>query len=171
MMSERKSGKVFVLIACILISIVGIYMEFFYNPNSKKNSEVSESAEKESESLNTEYDFSGQELPDTENVSAGETYTDKEDVEVYFSNTDLLDNGNIPLSVQSELCELTQRFLYRNGYEDVEELYVDDDSYLESEDMISFSCFMDGHQEKLQIRYDVQQHTLEYNIINTDTVE
>lgn len=161
------------LVACIVISIIGIYMEFFYEPTDKKESknqglEIESSEDEGGQNMSNKYDYSQKELPNVDNKSSDETYTDGENIEVYFSNTEVLDNGRLPLSVQSKLNMITQRFLYSNGYEDVQELYIDQESYIETEDEIRFCCFMDGHEEQLQIQYDEKEKKIKFSVIEKD---
>lgn len=175
---------VMLTLSCAAI-VLGIYMTFFYKEEEKseKGGTVQEMAteeetnvrqndgqEKQEESMNrNEHDYADTELPLEENESADETYNGgKVETEVYFSNTELLDTGNMPLEAQKVLCSEVQQYLRQSGYEDVTELYMDDESYVEDAEKISFVCFMDGHKEMLQAEYYFTEHTLRYYIVESD---
>jgi len=107
-------------------------------------------------------------LPDYENKSANETYTEGIPVEVYFSNTEVIDKGNLPIEAHSMLPLSAQRYLNRSGFEDVTELYVDEESYRETENEISFCCYMDGYRERLRIAYNKNESQLEFSISESE---
>ena len=183
-MKDKNGLKIFILIFCIGVSILGIYMQFFGMKKITEKEKVEDSRETEEESdipgkekgtesmgkaQETDNPWTaavnGTELPDIENESADETYTGKQEVTVYFSNTDSLDHGSMPLAVQAELTEDTQKYLKMYGYGDVTELYIDEESYSEDEEAVRFQCFMDGYQDKLQIEYTFGDSTLRFSII------
>ena len=180
-MKDKNGLKIFILIFCIGVSILGIYMQFFgmdritkkdgaegtqetdrenMDPGDKEKTNGTEKTESTERNV-----FDMADLPDTENESADETYTGKQEITVYFSNTEKLDQGHLPLSVQAELTEDAQKYLKMYGYGDVTELYIDEESYSEDEEAVRFQCFMDGYQDKLQIEYTFGDSTLRFSII------
>ncbi len=181
-----RNNKKLVMFALSCAAIVlGIYMTFFYRAEEKSGNEgmVQEmeteqktdarrngGQEKQEESMNrNEYNYADTELPLEENESADETYNGgKVETEVYFSNTERLDTGSMPLEAQKVLCSEVQQYLRQSGYADVTELYLDDESYAEDAQKISFVCFMDGHKEMLQVEYYFTEHTLRYHIVESE---
>lgn len=175
-MKDRDSKKLFIMIMCICLSIFGLYMQFFREKKVETKVETSTNIkadnreyQKETEIMSQDpNDFLKQDLPNVENDSVNETYTDGQLVDVYFSNTEVLDTGNLPLAAQKVLSGETQKFLYRNGYEDVTELYVDSDSYKETKENIVFNCFMDGHEEMLQVLFQFDESKIKLYILTVD---
>lgn len=170
----NKSGKmIFKLAVSITAIIFGLYMTFFHD-NSLQGKEDSDAVESRAEMLeDTEkmkmgqngLDYSHTELPMEDNESEFELYgSGTQNIEIYFSNTQVLDSGNMPLEAQAVLTGEVQTYLIHSGYADVTELYIDDESYSESEEKISFDCYMDGYEEMLQIEYWFQNQTLKYYI-------
>lgn len=171
-MKKKGTIQLIKLVVCAAATVLGIYMSFFYekkeatpeqNPQTVIQGENETMVEKEFEE-NTEYLAHQETLPDYDNESSNEIYAEGTNIEVYFTNTDILDQGNLPLAAQSELTFDVQRFLNRSGYEDVTELYVDDTTYEENEKKISFNCFMDGYAEQLRIVYDIENSQLQFGI-------
>lgn len=168
---KKNSRRMFIFVFCVLLTILGIYMTFFYDRTKKSKESMFHDGEKtayvQKEDTELEEGLNGDGtviLPDYDNKSANETYTEGIAVEVYFTNTDVIDKGNLPVEAHAILPLSVQRYLNRSGFEDVTELYVDEDSYEESEDKISFDCFMDGHKEYLRIVYDKKESQLEFSI-------
>ena len=166
-MQNKNMKNVLLLILCVAATFVGIYMTFFHqaadddipyinNVGQDKEAEMEEYVETQTEEVS---------LPDYENESSNETYTDGTEITVYFENTDVIDQGSLPLGAHSILCSSAQKFLKRSGYGDVTELYVDEESYTEDDKKITFHCFMDGYEEQLGITYDVSEQMLRFNII------
>lgn len=167
------SGKTILkLILAVAAIILGLYMTFFHSSDNDKQVETESNpneisitnTEQEKESLNI-YDYSDKELPMSDNVSEDEIYSEGSSIEVYFSNTAALDQGNMPLEVQKILSVRVQKYLYINGYDDVTELYIDEASYVETEQTISFLCYMDGYVEQLQIEYEFADQELKFAVI------
>lgn len=173
-MTGRNNKKLFMFAISIVAIIVGIYMTFIHRkiPEEKDTAMYTEKAEQERKAggrLETEnsYDYTGKVLPTEENDSNGDLYNGgKVNVEVYFSNTELLDTSDIPLNAQSILCSEVQAFLMRRGYDDVTELYIDDESAKVEDGITSFECFMDGHAEKLLVEYRKEEAVLKYYIVD-----
>lgn len=176
-----KSGKQLLIFALSCAAIVlGVYMTFFNRNRSDSKSEnesikemdIEQGEEKKEEYQMEEtnsYDYSGKDLPMEENETDAETYNNgKSEISIYFSNTELLDQGKIPLAAQAVLCEEVQRYLKHSGYGDVTELYINDESYQEDSEKIAFVCFMDGYEEVLQIEYWFNVQTLKYFILDSD---
>lgn len=164
-----NSGKKLLLLAFwIAIAIFGIYMTFF----SKEESESMDESfvEKEINEIETENAIFSESqdltsLPMDENVSGDEMYIEGMETQIYFSNTTVIDEGNLPLEVQAVLVNSTQKFLNRSGYEDVTELYVDEESYIEDKEHIAFNCFMDGHTSQLRVIFEINSSNLKFSII------
>lgn len=168
---NRSGKKVFLLVVYIGASILGLYMTFFYKNDADDNltniSQVMESEINEEQIIvGTDIDMSteSQELPDYENLSDAETYTDGISTEVYFANTEVIDNGKLPMSVHSILTTAVSKYLKRSNYKDVTELYINEESYKETEEKITFNCFMDGYQEQLQVIYEISEGRLLFAI-------
>lgn len=179
-MYNVSGKKVLKLVLAIAMIVLGIYMTFFHEDSSdtqkaEEAKRVEHIQTEKEEGASTEkmvtnaYDYTNQELPTEENISDAELYNgEKEVVEVYFANTEVLDHGNMPLEVQKILCERVQKYLRVNGYADVTELYIDSESYFEDAEKIGFRCFLDGHEEILQIEYWIAERTLKYAVLLLD---
>lgn len=158
---KRNEKRVLELVIYLALIILGGYMTFFNNPMEKEDNMM-----EQTETVSGT-NYLGKELPESENVSADEIYNDNgvESISIYFSNTEKLDQGNLPLEAQSILVTDVQKYLNVMGFDDVTELYLHEESYVESDDKISFICFMDGHKEALQIEYDFDEKCLKYYIL------
>lgn len=181
-MYDRNNRKLLMLVLSCAAIVLGIYMTFFYGEEKDKVMDSSQRSEKEisaakdtkegaGENLanSKKYDYSDGELPTEDNESGNEIYNGgKPESEIYFSNTGVLDGGNMPLEAQKVLCSEVQKYLRHTGYEYVTELYIDDESYGEDAEKISFLCFLDGYAEKLQIEYWFTEHALKYYIVESD---
>ena len=170
---SKGNMKMFKLIFCIVISCVGVYMTFFHQKepaalnHEKKAEEVKEKAGDRG-MADKLFQNSTEILPDTENESS-DTYTERNTVNLYFSNTEKLDNGKLPIAAQKELAEDAQKFLDEAGYSDVTELYIEDSSYQETAEWIQFDCYMDGYQDMLRIEYRFDAESLFFAVIvNSD---
>lgn len=178
MNKNSNNYKVIVLIVCIAASILGVYMTFFHKKSSEKKEEMKIEKEETMGMADTMASFTEdgndseqiyanltQKFPDTYE-SMDETYNGgKIPVEVYFTNTRKLDESLLPWEAQAILASEVQTFLTHRGYEDVTELYVDEESFEEDKDHIVFECYMDGYEEKLQIEYLVEESLLKYHIL------
>ena len=173
-MGERNGKKVFLLAVCIAATLFGIYINFFSGdaedkePRENRSNQFTRESEEELEMEHQEKvtaDSGSTELPESRNESSNETYTEGTAVSIYFANTDVLDQGNLPLSVQAVLVSRAQIYLNRSGYEDVTELYVDESSYVETSANIAFNCFMDGYTQQLHIEYRIRESSLEFSIL------
>ena len=164
---KKKENKLMIFIVCILLSIFGIYKTYFGDRKAEaewNTAAVEKTMEKED--LVTEQGENEMvTLPKSNNKSENEIYTEALPVEVYFSNADVIDEGNLPLEAHKILAVSAQKYLNRLGFDDVTELYVDETSYVEEEDKIYFNCFMDGHKEQLRIVYDKEYSELEFAIL------
>ena len=164
---KKKENKLMKFIVCILLSIFGIYKTYFGDRKAEaewNTADVEKTREKED--LVTEQGENEMvTLPKSNNKSENEIYTEALPVEVYFSNADVIDEGNLPLEAHKILAVSTQKYLNRLGYDDVTELYVDETSYVEEEEKIYFNCFMDGHKEQLRIVYNKEYSELEFAIL------
>lgn len=159
----RDNRKIMILALSIAMTFLGVYMQFF---NGREKAADKGTGKEEGE-MGTEdrYDYRRRNLPDTENIPEGEAFTEGEWIEIYFENTEVLDQGSLPLPVQAGLAEYTQKYLYRNGYTDVTELYIEEESYTEDVEKIMFRCYLDGHEEMLQIEYRLDEGRLCFLIL------
>lgn len=175
-----RSGKQLIILAFLVAAIVlGVYMTFFEgSTNQNQDASVKENGNMKQE-ISTEesgrmertdsHDYVGKQLPMVENETAVESYNNgKTEIDIYFANTDRLDQGKMPVEAQAVLCEDVQRYLKHSGYADVTELYINDESYEEDAEKITFVCFMDGYEETLQVEYWFEEQTLKYFILNSD---
>lgn len=155
MMNRNSDKKVFMFAACCAASLLGGYMTFFY-----KGQEALEYKKT---------DYQEKELSELVKETVDELYVEDgmPQSRVYFSNTKCLDEGNLPLEIHSVLVLDVQEFLEINGYKDVIELYLIEESYTETEESISFLCLMnvDGYEEMLQVEYLFGENSLEYHIL------
>lgn len=178
-MRKKQFYKLVLGIAAI---VIGIYMNFFYKSDEanektvtgyeketgelvKSKSEESESEESEATVMPDNHDYMEMELPESDNTAENEVYNDGYASDIYFSNTKKLDEGNMPLRAQARLVTDVDKVLKRSGYEDVTELYIDDESYQETDEYIVFRCFLDGYADQLEVTYSIDEKTLNYNII------
>lgn len=172
-MANRSAKKVLLLGVYLAAIILGLYMTFFNKSDSeldlKEDKEQSSTGQIGEDAVSIGHDYTYLEFPDTENEAADELYTEAgvEEVNVYFSNTDSLDNGSIPLEVQAVLAQATETYLNERGYEDVTELYIEENSYKESESRIVFVCYMDGYADALQIEYKQEENRLVFCILSS----
>ena len=164
-MANRSAKKVLLLGVYLAAIILGLYMTFL----NKEDTEQHLTDQKGGEAVSKGHDYTYLEFPDMENESADELYKEvgEEEVNVYFSNTDLLDNGSLPLEVQLVLAQATEAYLSERGYEDVTELYIEEDSYEETEKGIVFVCYMDGYTDTLQIEYKFEENKLIFCILSS----
>lgn len=175
-----RSGKqLFKLTLSIAAIVLGVYMTFFNDRTESDHDESAGESQNIGQEISTEeknqmvttnvHDYAGKELPEVENETADETYNNgRSEIDVYFANTECLDQGRLPAEAHAVLCEEVQRYLKHSGYDDVTELYINDESYQEDDEKITFVCFMDGHEETLQIEYWFEEQTLKYFILNSD---
>lgn len=160
--TKRNERRVIELVIYCALIILGGYMTFFNNPMEQKEDNTMQETE-----VVEGVDYFGKELPEIDNVSGDELYNDKGiyNISVYFSNTEKLDQGNMPLEAQIILTEDVQKYLNVMGFDDVTELYLYEESYKENSEKISFICFMDGHREAVQIEYWFEEKSLKYYIL------
>lgn len=169
----------FIIIVCFCAAGIGLFVQFFHKPQIEEDEKVENQYEidqtEDSKEETTEvdaYDYSDKSLPDVDNTSSDETYAEfeVEHIQVYFSNTAMLDQCSMPTAVQSELALDTQKFLEMQGY-DVTELIIDNNEFIEDDNKVLFECVMPGYAEKLQITYDKKDSTLYFAIIEDDGTE
>ena len=153
-----------ILGGCCIAIILGIYMTFFHDRNAGADPVKEEDVGTELSSVPGEYDYIGKPLPNIENESADETYAVSEDSGISLENTAVLDQGSIPLEVQVELLSKIQNFLAGSGYGDVTELYLDEGSYEETSDRVTFYCRMTGYRERLYVQYFFSRRQLMFLI-------
>ena len=173
-MSTNRSAKKMLLLAGYLAAIIlGAYMTFFNKMDigleSEEYQEQSSTEQIGANNVNKGHDYTYLEFPDMENEAEDELYRETriEEVNVYFSNTDLLDNGSMPLEVQAVLAQAAETYLSERGYEDVTELYIEENSYEENEIEIVFVCYMDGYEDALQIEYKFEEKKLIFCILSS----
>lgn len=164
---KKKENKLMIFIVCILLSIFGIYKTYFGDRKAEAewNTAAVEKTREKEDLVTEQGENEMVTLPKSNNKSENAIYTEALPVEVYFSNADVIDEGNLPLEAHKILAVSTQKYLNRLGYDDVTELYVDETSYVEEEEKIYFNCFMDGHKEQLRIVYNKEYSELEFAIL------
>lgn len=171
-MKKKRTFQLIMIAFCLIISIFGIYFQFFdkKEKGKEKNQEIEEVKEKENvkEKNTNEFDYSNKDLPKTENESDEETYSEGMNIEVYFTNTDILDKSSLPLGAHSKLCESSQRFLRHLGYDDVTELQILEDKFVDDEEEVSFRCSMDGYEEQLEIKFLKGDSKLKFCIVTVE---
>lgn len=181
----KGQKKIFIIIFCFAVAVIGLYMQFIHRPKvddtgtdmmtETETSTASAIEKKEAEETTEryEYDYADKELPDVDNETASETYNpyDTDAVNVYFTNTDMLDQCSMPMAAQTEMPQDVQNYLIMQGYTDVTELIVDDNEFIDDDDKVLFECAMPGYSDKLQITYDKAKSTLYFAIILDDGTE
>lgn len=173
----KSQKKMFIIIVCFCAAVIGLFVQFFHKPQMEDDEKMESQYEidqtedsKEKSTEKNAYDYSDKNLPDVDNASSDETYAEfeVEHIQVYFSNTAMLDQCSMPVAAQSELALDAQKFLEMQGY-DVTELVIDDSEFIDDESKVLFECDMPGYSEKLQIIYDKAASTLYFAIILDDT--
>lgn len=171
MYTDRSMKKVLMLAVYLAAIILGIYMTFFHKTvvdiTEEQNIQQELVEERGGSMIDGGYDYTDLEFPDMENESVDELYSAEGSfvASIYFSNTEKLDNGVMPLEVQAKLVQHAQEFLEESGYEDVSELYIEENSYEENEERITFLCYMDGYEEIFQIEYNCEERSLAFCIL------
>lgn len=178
-MEGKGIKKMLIIIGCFAISVIGLCMQFFYKGDSSSNVDKNaeeqrngdETEQLESETVVYEYDYLNTELPTEENESSNELYMGDggKAAKIYFSNTGLLDQCSMPIAAQAELVEAAQAFLNLNGYQDVTELTVDNDEFIDDDKNVSFTCNMSGYEEKLQVTFSKSESKLMFAIVYIET--
>lgn len=185
MVSGNSLKKVIIIVVCFAISVIGIYMQFFYKEKGKDNlensTEISVGIDKKTEAgteqikedstVVYEYDYSNQELPTEENESSDELYMGNggDAAKIFFSDTEKLDQCSMPMEAQADLVDAVQRFLIINGYENVTELHIDNEQFVDNEKVVSFLCEMQGFDEKLQVTFSKTEGKLSFAFVYIDT--
>lgn len=169
----------FIIIVCFCAAGIGLFVQFFHKPqiedDEKMESQYEIDQTEDSKEKTTEadaYDYSDKNLPDVDNTSADETYAEfeVEHIQVYFSNTAMLDQCSMPTAAQSELALDTQKFLEMQGY-DVTELIIDNNEFIDDDNKVLFECVMPGYAEKLQITYEKAESMLHFAIVLNEEME
>ena len=81
-MEERNIRRLVTLVLCIGMTVLGVYMTFFGGKQEKKSNEEG-----------TEELYQEGRLPEVENSSTFEQYGNGAGTDIYFSNTDVIDQG------------------------------------------------------------------------------
>lgn len=174
MLKEKRSKQVCKIAFCVVISVFGLYFSFFGKSTDKKEKvdveNVEESKESKESNMNFENDYKDKQLPDVENES-NDTYTDGNQTKVYFTNTSKLDASSLPISVHEVLCEKTQCYLYSCGYDNVTELVINEEDFIDNEDEVTFLCEIPESEEKLRISYDKKDNRLQFESVIIDKIE
>ena len=132
-MRDKQSRRLFTAILCITISIFGLIFTF-----GNGNGEEAEEEEKNSRREGKSYEYAQEELPQDENESQDETYTDGKSIKVYFTNTEKLDRSSLPLAAHAILCREAQKYLDAGGFENAGDLRILDNGFSDSKDAITF---------------------------------
>lgn len=170
---QKNGNRLFKFAFCIVLTVWGIFTTFFSDRLVTKDNLTiggSEVVDMQEMNENGEYKMFEQaqdldNLPDVENISSDENYSVGIDSSIYFSNMEIVDQGNLPLEVHAVLVDSAQKYLNRSGYSDVTELYVDEESYIETEEQIAFECFMDGYSTRLRISFVIGENCLKFSLV------
>lgn len=167
-MNKANGVKAVKLFFYLAIAILGIYMTFFREEKSKEKISVHESdsvKENQEKTMIFEQAQKLGSLPLYENESSSELATQGIVEQIYFANTTVIDEGKLPTEVHAVLVSTAQKYLNRSGLEDVTELYIDEESYIEDEHGIAFNCYMDGYSKQLRIVYERVEGNLKFSIL------
>lgn len=164
-MRDKQSRRLFTAILCIIISIFGLIFTF-----GSGNGEEEENEEKNSRREGKNYEYVQEELPQDENESQDETYTDGKRIMVYFTNTEKLDESSLPLAVHAILCQEAQKHLEAGGFENARGLRILDDRFSDSKDAISFQCEIAGYEEMLEVTYKKGERKLKFETVETERI-
>ena len=183
MRNKKGISQIFIVVVCIAAAIIGLGMRVKESKDSKdgelpperEHDEIVEVVNTESTEEFYPYNYAQQDLPDTENLSDDEMYSEnaKKLPVIYFTSTELLDQCSMPLEVQAALVSNTQDYLNAAGYKDVTELAIDNDSFIDNDEKVAFRCAMGNHKEQLQITYIKNESRLYFAFVedmeNEDT--
>lgn len=167
-MNKSNEAKIIKLFFCLAIAVLGIYMTFFNNDGNKNEAQKYENdviEENQEAEMIFEQAQDPNNLPEYENESSSELVSEGMVEKVYFTNTSVIDEGKLPVEVHSVLVSDAQKYLNRSGYEDVTELYIDEESYIEEDNFIAFNCYMDGYSEELRIVFERTEGNLKFSIV------
>lgn len=167
-MKDSQSKKLFILAMCILLSAFGIFFTFFGEEGEK--SKEKNKRGKEEKQMEDEYDYSKKPLPEQENESDDESYTEGRAEKVYFTNARQIDESSLPISVHAVLRQKTQEYLYANGFEDVTEVSVIEEGCQEDEESVTFQCRLPKHEEILKVTYQKKENILHFETIMKEEI-
>lgn len=166
-MRNKQSKQLFKAALCVIVSIFGIIFTFHNGGNGEK---VEKEVEVSSEDIE-KYNFMQEKLPDYENESEDETYSDRREGKVYFTNTKKLDSSSFPLAAHAILCQETQNYLYGIGFEDVEEIKINDNEFKDNKEVVKFQCNLPKHEEVLVVTYEKKERKLKFEIEVTERID
>lgn len=164
-MRDKQSRRLFTAILCITISIFGLIFTF-----GNGNGEEAEEEEKNSRREGKSYEYAQEELPQDENESQDETYTDGKSIKVYFTNTEKLDRSSLPLAAHAILCREAQKYLDAGGFENAGDLRILDNGFSDSKDAITFRCEIAGYEEMLEVTYKKAERKLKFETVETERI-
>lgn len=172
-MKDRRNYKLFMIIFCLLISIIALFLSFQTHKKAQLD-KTAEPTESEKTAVTdsqkpTEYDL---EVEESNGIQKSEYMEplpelyleDGVQITIYFTNTEALDNGtSLPLEAQSKLVEKTQLYLIEQGIETAEELRIV--SEITKDDItVHFQCEIVGSDRLLTIYYDLSQRNYSFAI-------
>lgn len=161
-MKNRQSGQIFRAMLCVLVSIFGIIFTFCGGNETK---EVNETKSEKTKTGSSIYEHAQENLQQKNNESEPETYMEGREVKVYFTNTEKLDASSFPLAAHDVLCSETQKYLDAFGYENVKEIRIQDNGFVDDEKSVTFQCKLPGHEETLVVSYKKDKSTLEFETV------
>lgn len=164
-MKNKQSKRLFRAILCIIIAIFGLIFTF-----GSGNGEETEMGEKNTGMERNHYEYRQEELPLHENESENETYTEGRELNVYFTNTEKLDNSSLPLAVHAILCREVQKYLDANGFENISELKIQEDGFEDGEKSVTFQCSLPGYEEILVVSYQKERSRLKFEIMTSERI-
>lgn len=168
-MKCNQSKKLLLIAMCIILSIFGLFFTFF--GNSEEKEEENRKEKEESKMMEYEHDYREKQLPESDNESENETYTEGKERNVYFTNTKQIDDSNLPLAVHEVLCQTAQDYLYVNGFENATELRILDGRLEEGKKEISFWCQIIGYEELLKITYQKKESKINFEAVIQEEIK
>lgn len=165
-MKDKQSKRLFRAILCIIIAIFGLIFTF-----GNGNGEEAETGNKNREAEKNDYEYAQERLPQNENGCEDETYTEGKEINVYFTNTEKLDNSSLPLAVHAALCREAQKYLDNNGFENISEIRILDEGFEDNESLVTFQCELPGHEEILAVSYQKEGSMLKFETMVSERIE
>ncbi len=164
-MKNEQSKRLFRAILCVIIAIFGLIFTF-----GSGNGEETEMREKNTGKEKNHYEYRQEELPTYENESENEIYTEGRELNVYFTNTEKLDNSSLPLAVHAVLCQEAQKYLDANGFENISEIRILEDGFKDGENSVTFQCSLPGYEEILVVSYQKERNALKFETMISERI-
>lgn len=163
---DKQSKRLFLTALCIILSLFGLFYTF--GAVSSEDEQKKESNEKE---IKNAYEYEQKQLPNDENESEDEAYTDGKKIKVYFTNTEKIDSSSLPLAAHAILCQEAQKYLDAGGFGKAAELKIMDKGFSDNEDAVTFQCMIAGYEETLAVTYKKEERTLKFDTVEMERIE